>query len=126
LLVIYAILIFLVVKMMFKTLHSIVKKIFGYLKVESSKDVGGVSPEDALQKAMVGGVIAGSFSNFGSGARGYAKKQREGRMEMNYPVDEKAYEEANQVVGKNRDEKAEYMKIKSEEKKSDNKKDDES
>ena len=126
LLIVYAILIFLVVKMMFKTLHSIVKKIFGYLKVESSQDVGGVSPEDALQKAMVGGIVAGSFSNFGSGARRYANKQRNERIKNNYPVDKDAYEESNEVIGNYRNEKAEYMRIRNKEKNSNNKKDDES
>ena len=127
LLIVYAILIFLVVKMLFKTLHSIVKKIFGYLKVESSQDVGGVSPEDALQKAMVGGVIAGSLSSFGSGARGYAGRQRRERMENNYPVDKDAYKESNQAIKGYQEEKEEYFKIKNKEKRTkNNKKDDES
>ncbi len=127
LLVVYAILIFMVVKMMFKTLHSIVKKIFGYLKVESSQDVGGVSPEDALQKAMVGGVIAGSLSSFGSGAKGYAHRQRNDRMEKNYPVDKDAYDESNEVMNEYQEDKKEYRKIRSEEQKPKNdKKDDES
>lgn len=98
LLIIYAILIFTVVKMLFKTLHSIVKKIFGYLKVESSNDVSGVDPQEALKKAMTAGVAAGLITDTGGKAQRKIDRNRRERIERKMPLDRSVRQEASQQI----------------------------
>jgi hypothetical protein len=98
LLIVYSILVFIVVKLLFKTLHSIIKKIFGYLKVEVSSDVSGVNPEDALKGAMTTGVLANTITDVGGKSHKGITSSRLNRNAKKSPIDQRASDDAKDKV----------------------------
>lgn len=106
LLLTYAILLYVIVNMVFKNLHTMVQSIFGYMKVEHAKDAP-VKAEDLLNNAITGGVLAnylfqGGVSSRISDYHNNIKREKENNFEEK--TKEKREERFNNVVGESENE----------------------